>query len=541
MSSPATRTAVAVRVAVALAVAVAVGCRGSAAETADAAASASAALSAASAKSAPAVASVPLANGSTPAPTGELTSPVANANPALKEAVTTLTHKISEYGGHLGVAILDVQTGELLAAQNDRRPLNPASNAKLFTAAAALSQLHGNYRFETGLYGEAKGNAVTKLVLRGQGDPSLVTRDLWEMVQELKEKGIRRVEGDILVDQHFFDESFVPPAFEQQPNEWATFRAPVSALALNENTVTMTVRPTTADAPAIVTFDPPGFVDVDGTVKTASDGHPESVRLELASNGFRLAAKIGGAVAEKDRPMSFTRRVDNPTLLAGYALRALLVASGIAVAGDVKPGGEAVKTLLAMHQSRPLSSLLYELGKQSDNFYAEMVIKTLGAEKQARPGRSADGAEIVARYLQGIGALEDGTVIKNGSGLYDANRVSALGTVKLLRAAYRDQAISTEYIAQLAVGGVDGTLHKRFRELHDKRVLRAKTGTLEATVALSGYVLAPPGKSAVAFAILVNDVAGKVSGARAAVDACVDVIVRQLWRADAKRSDSAAR
>src|SRR5260221_7978777 len=200
----------------------------------------------------------------------DVTTPIASPVPALKEAISALTHQISEYGGHLGVAVFDIQSGELLAAQNDRRPLNPASNAKLFTAAAALSQLHGNYRFETGLYGEAKGSSVSKLVLRGQGDPSLSTRDLWEMVQDLKDRGVRRIEGDILVDQHFFDETFVPPAFDQQPNEWATFRAPVSALALNENTVTMTVRPTVTDAPALVTFDPPGSVDVDGAVKTTA-------------------------------------------------------------------------------------------------------------------------------------------------------------------------------------------------------------------------------------------------------------------------------
>jgi len=476
-------------------------------------------------------------SGSAPSgPVGELTSPVSSPVPALKEAVASLTHTIAEYGGHLGVAVVDIQSGELVAAQNDRRPLNPASNAKLFTAAAALSLLHGNYRFETGLYGEPKGSSVTKLVLRGQGDPSLTTRDLWEMVQDLKDKGIRRIEGDIWVDQHFFDESFVPPAFDQQPNEWAAFRAPVSALAVNENTLTMTVRPTVADAPASVSFDPPGFVDVDGVVKTAAEGHPESVRLELSPNGSRMTARVGGFISEKDRAVSFTRRVDDPTLLAGYATKALLLASGIAVGGEVKQGGAEVKALLVMHRSRPLSTLLYELGKASDNFYAEMVLKTLGAERQARPGKSSDGADVVVRYLRDLEAFDEGTVIKNGSGLYDANRVTALSTVKLLRAAYRDPTISTEYVAQLSIGGVDGTLHKRFRELRDKRVLRAKTGTLEATVALSGYVLAPPGKTALAFSILVNDVAGKVTGARTAVDKCVDAIVRHLWRGDAKVS-----
>jgi len=470
----------------------------------------------------------------------ELTTPLPNAVPALKEAVTAFTHQIAEYGGHLGVAILDTGTGELLAAQNDHRPLNPASTAKLFTAATALSVLHGSYRFETGLYGEAKGGSATKLVLRGHGDPSLVTQDLWDMVQDLKGMGVKRVEGDILVDQRFFDDSFVPPAFEQQPNEWAYFRAPVSALALNSNTVRMTVRPTSAESPALVAFDPPGFVDIDGAVKTAAEGTPQNVRLELAANGSRLTAHLGGVIAEKDHPIGFTRRAEDPRLLAGYAMKALLHGAGMAVEGGVQLGGESAKSLLVLHRSRPLSQILYELGKDSDNFYAEMVLKTLGAEQKGRPGKSADGAEVVVKYLREIGAFEEGMIIKNGSGLFDANRVTASGTVKLLRAAYRDPAISSEFIGQLAIGGVDGTLHKRFRELRDKRILRAKTGTLEATSALAGYVMAPPGKAPLAFAIVVNDVAGKVAGTRAAMDKLIDAIVKHATRSEARASETRA-
>jgi D-alanyl-D-alanine carboxypeptidase/D-alanyl-D-alanine-endopeptidase (penicillin-binding protein 4) len=489
-------------------------------------------------------------NGNGPLPTAapsaplslpaELTTPLPNAVPALKEAVTAFTHQISEYGGHLGVAILDTGTGELLAAQNDHRPLNPASTAKLFTAATALSVLHGSYRFETGLYGEAKGGSATKLVLRGHGDPSLVTQDLWDMVQDLKAMGVKRVEGDILVDQRFFDDSFVPPAFEQQPNEWAYFRAPVSALALNSNTVRMTVRPTSAESPALVAFDPPGFVDIDGAVKTAAEGTPQNVRLELAANGGRLTAHLGGVIAEKDHPIGFTRRADDPRLLAGYAMKALLHSAGIAVEGGPQLGGESAKSLLVLHRSRPLSQILYELGKDSDNFYAEMVLKTLGAEQKGRPGKSADGAEVVVKYLREIGAFEEGMIVKNGSGLFDANRVTASGTVKLLRAAYRDPAISSEFVGQLAIGGVDGTLHKRFRELRDKRILRAKTGTLEATSALAGYVMGPPGKAPLAFAIVVNDVAGKVAGTRAAMDKLIDAIVKHASRSEARASETRA-
>jgi D-alanyl-D-alanine carboxypeptidase/D-alanyl-D-alanine-endopeptidase (penicillin-binding protein 4) len=372
--------------------------------------------------------------------------------------------------------------------------------------------------------------------LRGHGDPSFVTQDLWDMVQDLKGMGVKRVEGDILVDQRFFDDSFVPPAFEQQPNEWAYFRAPVSALALNSNTVRMTVHPTSAESPALVVFDPPGFVDIDGAVKTAAEGTPQNVRLELAANGGRLTAHLGGVIAEKDHPIGFTRRADDPRLLAGYAMKALLHSAGIAVEGGVQLGGDAAKSLLVLHRSRPLSQILYELGKDSDNFYAEMVLKTLGAEQKGRPGKSADGAEVVAKYLRDIGAFEEGMIIKNGSGLFDANRVTASGTVKLLRAAYRDPAISSEFASQLAIGGVDGTLHKRFRELRDKRILRAKTGTLEATSALSGYVMGPPGKAPLAFAIIVNDVAGKVSGTRAAMDKLIDAIVKHASRSAAERA-----
>jgi serine-type D-Ala-D-Ala carboxypeptidase/endopeptidase (penicillin-binding protein 4) len=468
--------------------------------------------------------------GSAPVGSAEVTSTVSKPVAALTDAVSTLTRVIAGYGGQVGVAIMDVTSGDLLAARNDRKLLNPASNAKIFTAAAALSLLHGNYRFETGLYGEQKGSSVGTIVLRGHGDPSLGTRDLWDMVHDLKDAGVRRIEGDVLVDQHFFDASYVPPAFEQQPNEWAYFRAPISAVALNENTITMRVRPTAVDAPAAVSFDPPGFVDADGTVKTAPADKPQSVRLDLAPAGSRLIAHLGGVIPESARPIGFARRVDNPALLGGYALKALLLSAGIAVGGDVKAGGESIKSVLVMHRSRPLSDLIYELGKQSNNFYAEMVLKAVGAERKGRPGSSADGADAVVRYLKDIGAMEDGIVIKNGSGLYDANRVTPSSTVKLLRAAYRDPAISSEFVAQLAIGGVDGTLHRRFSEHKSKRIVRAKTGTLESIAALSGYVLGPPGKGPLAFSIMINNVAGKVTGSRAAIDKCVDAIVRHLWR-----------
>lgn len=447
---------------------------------------------------------------------------------ALRAAVEALNEKVRKLGGTLGVAIVDVASGEPLAGFQEHKPLNPASVSKIMTAAAALALLHPNYRYQTVLYGDQKGANVGSLVLRGTGDPSFETSDLWALARDLKEAGVRRVDGDVGVDQRFFDDLYVPPAYEQQPNEWAPFRAPVSALSLNENTVTMLVRPATKGASALVSFDPPGYVDVEGAVKTVEEGAAQNVGLQLTPAGARLSAKVSGGVPEGARPLRFTKRADSPALLGGYALKALLAQAGVTVGGDVKPAGDARGRALAEHASRPLSSLLYELGKQSNNFYAEMVFKSLALEKKGRGAKAEQSAEIVSRYLTELGAWDEGMVIKNGSGLFDANRASTAALAKLLRQAYRNPAYGSEFVAQLAIGGVDGTLRHRFRGEKFKGAVRAKTGTLEGTAALAGYALGGPGQTPIAFAIVINDIAGKVGDARPAIDACVESIVEQL-------------
>ncbi|MBX3187524.1 MAG: D-alanyl-D-alanine carboxypeptidase/D-alanyl-D-alanine-endopeptidase [Labilithrix sp.] len=451
--------------------------------------------------------------------------------PEIEAAVRALVGDHALKNAQIGVVVMDCDSGAILAQSGEHVVLNPASNAKLYTAAAALAILHGSHRYQTTLNGTIKSGTATNLVLRGHGDPSLETKDLWALVQELKRSGARRVEGDITVDQKFFDEQTTPPAFEQQPNEWAAFRAPVSAVAINENTVTLTVRPQAAGVNAIVSFDPPGFVDVEGTIKTAESG-ADNVGLDLSGgNKRRLSAKVSGAVGADSRLVRYTRRVEDPQLLAGYALKAALEESGLKVAGEVKLGGQATKGgVLARHESEPLSTLLYALGKSSDNFYAEMVFKSIAAEAKSRPGKSQDSAEMVARWIDKNDLGDTGVVVKNGSGLFDANRTTAHSLAKLLRWAWRDPEIHSEFVSQLAIGGIDGTLHRRFRDIRAHRSVRAKSGTLDDAIALSGYVLGPPGKGTIAFSIVFNKVSGRGAAARAAADKLVELIHDRQWR-----------
>jgi len=449
-------------------------------------------------------------------------------NPEMSVVARAIASERALEGASVGIAVVDVDSGRLLAAVNEHMALNPASNAKLYTAGAALAMLRGDHRYDTTLAGKLDGDAVSgALVIRGYGDPSLTTADLWSMVDELRAYGVKRVNGDIAVDQRFFDERTTPPAFDQEPNEWAGFRAPVSAVALDENCITMTVRPSSGGT-ARVQFDPPGFVDVEGTVRTADPGTADNVELTLAGNGSRMSAHVSGAVARDSRLVRYTRRAEDPRLLAGYALRGILEKAEIPVSGEVRlgRGTDGPGHLLAKHASAPLSSLLYGLGKQSDNFYAEMVFKSLAGEVKAVPAQSSDAAELVARWLERIGASDAGVVLKNGSGLFDADRVTAFSTTELLRWAWRDPEVQPEYVAQLAIGGVDGTLRKRFRDDVGRRRVRAKTGTLDDVIALSGYVLRDAGRGPIAFSILFNHVAGKQDVARRAADRLVEAIAR---------------
>lgn len=456
----------------------------------------------------------------TVAPGGEVNAPAIG----ITNAVQAFVRDRDLGAAAVSVHVIDVGTGAVLASYESKKPLNPASTMKLYTAAAALYTLHAEHKFVTTISGRMAGTTVKgPLVLRGTGDPTFATRDVYGMVHEIKSHGVKRIEGDILVDSRVFDDQYTPPGFEQQPNEWAYFRAPVSAVPLDRNVIKMTVRGQES-GPAVVTFDPPGLVEVEGDVSSTGSG--SGATLDLTPAGQRLHAKVGGSVTGFVR---YARRVEDPALLAGFALKAALVEMGVSVSGDVKAGSQAGLPTLALHESPPLSAILHALGKQSDNFTAETVFKSLAGNKK-RPARFADASQVLTDFIRDRGFLDDGMVFRNGSGLFDSNRVTTRSMAELLRWAYRDPSIAPEFVSQLSIGGVDGTLgpkSHRFREYRRVRAVRAKTGTLERVAALAGYVMGPDGKPPIAFAVVGNGVAPAT--VRLHADAIVGAAFEHLW------------
>lgn len=464
----------------------------------------------------------------------------ARAQTAVAPEASALGSKLQAHiaaaalGENVSVSVIDLRSGKPVLAHHADVLRNPASNQKLVTAAVALIELGPSFRMRTGLYGRLQGDAIRGgLVLRGFGDPTLHAADLVVLAQELVARGVRSVD-EVIVDGSYFDDLVLPPAFEQQPNEVAPFRAAVAAASIDGNAYTLRVSPGTSEgAPARVALDGEGYFAVVNEIVTRAG--PPSVVAVQSTKADRLSLRLSGSVPPGIGMLSYRRRVESPLDYAGQVLIDALRALRIQVPRRVRIAAmPKTLPLLAAHASPPLSHVLAAVGKDSDNFVAEMVFKTLAAERVKVPGRSEDAAKHVLEVLKRRGIATGGMVVVNGSGLFNGNLMSASQLTQLLASVHSDAAIRSEYIAQLAIGGVDGTLAKRLDQLPSPSVVRAKTGTLNDAIALSGYVLGPKPEQAFAFSVLANGVAGKQHAARALADQIATDLAQQLWSSSAR-------
>jgi D-alanyl-D-alanine carboxypeptidase/D-alanyl-D-alanine-endopeptidase (penicillin-binding protein 4) len=430
----------------------------------------------------------------------------------------------------LGVLVAEADTGKPLYARGEKTALNAASNVKIVTSAAALALLGPDYRWKTTLSMSANGKSGAEiggdLYLRGFGDPTLNTEDLASLAGDLWAEGVRRVKGAIVADETFFDGTHVGPAYEQKTDSTVS-RAPSAALSLNGNLVSVTIVPgSKAGTVAKVLVEPPSaaFV-VAGRVITTSSG-PAPASVETAeTEGGRTQITVSGRARAGSEPRVYRRRITNPPLYAAYTLKALLERRGITVAQSPRVGTAPAQGLrvLATDDSPPLGVVVHDLNKRSNNFTAEQVLRTMGAELVGRPGTWEKGLDAVGRYLATLGIRKGTYQMMNGSGLYDSNRFTPEQMVTVLRGAMRDFRISAEFMASLAIAGTDGTIGHRMAGTLAERFVRAKTGTLASASCLSGFA-GSPGHPPVVFSILMNDVAS-TGDARLAQDRAAELLV----------------
>jgi D-alanyl-D-alanine carboxypeptidase/D-alanyl-D-alanine-endopeptidase (penicillin-binding protein 4) len=430
-------------------------------------------------------------------------------------------------GDGLGIHVVRLHDAEELYRNRPARPRNPASNQKLLTAAAALWRLGPTFRAQTRIEGVIEKGRVETLVVRPSGDPSLGYPALATFAETIRLRGVDRVER-VLIDDGYFDDQILPPSFDQQPGETAAFRAAISAFAVNRNSYLVNIGPgREVGEPARVRVLADDYVRIDNRTTTTAAGPPTPrIDHQLTADGH-LAVRVDGKIPEQVRTLQYRRRVPDPKAYAASLLVRAFRKAGVKGALAVEYGrAPEPLPLIGSMASPPLGTLLDSVGKWSDNFTAEMLVKIMGAEAE-RPGTSARGVAVVREELEKHGIDTGGLVMVNGSGLFDGNQVAPRHITQTLVAAYRDPAVWPEYVAQLAVGGSDGTLQTRLQDLPRARMVRAKTGTLRDVIALSGYVLGDPERS-VAFSFLANGIAGRQSQARDLADDIVSVLAEYV-------------
>jgi D-alanyl-D-alanine carboxypeptidase/D-alanyl-D-alanine-endopeptidase (penicillin-binding protein 4) len=431
--------------------------------------------------------------------------------------------------GFWGVSAKSIGKNKSLVNWNGDYPFVPASNMKLLTTAVALIRLGPDYRFNTSLLSDAPIiNGVLKgnLVLRGVGDPTIsdkfhknsaIVFDDW--AEQLKKRGISEIEGDIVGDDDLFDDNDVGKGWTWE-DDLFYYSARISALSYNDNCIDVVVAPAANSGdPAIISMKPhTSYVYIDNHVITKSVGQKSDFhgRRNRTTSSIELMGSIEKGVA----PYRFKLSVANPTLFTVTVLKEVLEQRGIKVRGypiDIdeittdKPDYDQLR-ILASYQSVPLSMIVKFINKESQNLYAELAFRTLGAKFEGR-GSTENAVKVIRQTLELMGIKGDSLHINDGSGLSRLNLVSPNQIVSLLD-YMSHHPFFNEFYAALPIAGRDGTLAGRMNNTGMTDRMRAKTGTLTHVSALSGY-LCTGNDELVAFSILGNNILSPAAEVRA--------------------------
>jgi len=423
-----------------------------------------------------------------------------------------------------GVQVVSLDSGRTLFSRNAGQYFVPASNAKLFTCALALCRLGPDHRIRTSVLAAAlpgpDGVLKGDLTFYGRGDPMLMARwrggpalpdPLEALALQVKAAGVRSIEGEVVGDESFFATRPYGSGWEAGDRDFA-FGADVSALTLHDNMVDLRIYPGTAAGRPCLLFPIPGkgLLPLRNLTTT---GPAAPLRAEWQGD----ALEVTGALAEGAMPAALYVPVRDPARFAAALLRRALERQGITVLGKaaLRPAGDKVE--LAHVDSPPLVEIVRATLKDSVNLYAQLLLLQAGRSERA-------GLAALGTFLREAGLNEGGIVFEEGSGLSRKDLVKPEAVTALLR-YMRTRPEGPAFAEALPLAAVDGTLRYRLGSTRAAVNLRAKTGTLRYTHALSGYVTTAGGDH-LAFAILLNNHVPGPDGPAAEAD--VDAVAALL-------------
>jgi len=336
----------------------------------------------------------------------------------------------------MAIMIYDPLTQDTLVSINHTETMIPASNTKLFTTATALELMGGDYLLSTKILsdddGLSDGTIEGNLYIQGFGNPTFSTEDLEELINQLYQSGLRKITGNVVGDDTYFDDVYSRDDWISE--ERANVKLPpISALVIDRNRTIVTKK-------------------------------------------------------RKGRYRNYFVNVDNPPLFAAKKLREKLIAYGVEVGGQSISGQTVDDAKPLVESSIELRELLKEINKSSDNFYAECLFKTLGSAYSGQQGNSFFSTQAILNYIEDNSIYSIGTKIVDGSGISRFDQVTAGALIGLLEKVYFNIKQFDDFFNSLSIAGVDGTLKKRMIGTSAENNFRGKTGTLNGVCSLAGYV-----------------------------------------------------
>ncbi len=471
----------------------------------------------------------------TPQPT---VSPTPNASPTPQvQTVSYLQSRIAMTlanpllrRGQVGVKVMSLTTGRTVYERNAENYFMPASNMKSFTVASAIDKLSPNFRFVTSVYANSKpdsnGTITGDLIIYGRGDPSFssnfseVENDYYGAMDKLADKivqaGVKNINGSIIGDETFYNTKPIPFGWEWDDLQWY-YGAEISSLTINDNAVNLKILPSTVGSPLVVQILPSNrLFRVINKSQTARRGTKRKIKVTklLGQN----VLEISGMMPENDRGYSGFVTVTRPAQMFVDILKQRLQLKGVTVRGTTRAINleerNGVRLPIENYveitnlQSPPLSLIAAKTMKPSQNLYTELILRTMGETSgnrtDAEKTSEQKGKEAVQETLGKAGVSADSIVQYDASGLSRHNLITPNSSAMLYR--YMDRSrYAVAWRNSLTVGGIDGTLRRRFKGTAAQANARGKTGTLDQVSALTGYVTSKSGEKFV-FSVLTNNI-----------------------------------
>lgn len=418
---------------------------------------------------------------------------------------------------HWGVVIQSLETGEYFYKRNEDKLFMPASNLKLFTSAAGLVLLGDDYTFKTNIYKRGKIDGSTligDLIIQGNGDPTISGRfyenDILHVYNDwadsLLELGIDEITGNIIGDDNSFDDKGLGEGWEwDYESYW--FAAQSSAISFNDNCIDIVVTYDNLTKQAKVDINPYTlYAVINNKVSVVNNDSVTNVDV-YRERGTNIVT-VEGTIHKSDSVKTFVT-VNNPTQFSMVVLKEVLESKGISVGGyavDVDDLPSAIDynglSKLFVHYSPNLREIVKVINKNSQNFFAEQLLKAVGLE-YGKVGSAENGIEACSKVFREMGINPEYMIMVDGSGLSRLNLVSPKNIISILNYMYRHKFYLSFYNS-LPIAGVDGTLANRMKGTKAENNVRAKTGYIGAVRSLSGYVNTLDNEP-IAFSIIANN------------------------------------